>query len=187
MTHTTAFVTPVVDHWLKREIAQWDHPMKDQSDDPLHNERTLLPRSYISLPWRWSHAIVDFHFCHIDQSPDSVAACLDAETEKGSLESQSQPEEVRVAREEIKVLHDEKRKTEKLRMTVKKELEAARQKTTKLEEVKQTSRYQSRLCGGLKTGCFLELVGAGGFTATLKNILFIFVVLYSKYCCKLTL
>ena len=92
-----------------------------------------------------------------------------------------------MAREEIKVLHDEKRKTEKLRMTVKKELEAARQKTTKLEEVKRTCCYQLCLCGGLKTGCFLELVGAGGFTATLKNILFIFVVLYSKYCCKLTL
>ena len=25
-------------------------PMKDRSDDPLHHERTLLPRSYISLP-----------------------------------------------------------------------------------------------------------------------------------------
>ena len=23
MTHTTAFVKPVVDHWLEREIAQW--------------------------------------------------------------------------------------------------------------------------------------------------------------------
>ena len=23
MTHTTAFVTPVVEHWLEREIAQW--------------------------------------------------------------------------------------------------------------------------------------------------------------------
>ena len=33
-THTTAFVTPVVEHWLKIEIA------------PLHHERTLLPRSY---------------------------------------------------------------------------------------------------------------------------------------------
>ena len=44
-----AFVTPVVDHWLEREIAQWVHPMKDRSDDPSHHERTLLPRSYISL------------------------------------------------------------------------------------------------------------------------------------------
>ena len=44
------FGTPVVEHWLEREIAQWVHPMKDRSDDPSHNERTPLPRSYISLP-----------------------------------------------------------------------------------------------------------------------------------------
>ena len=49
IAHTTAFVTPVVVHWLEREIAQWVHPMNDRSDDPLHHERTLLPRSYISL------------------------------------------------------------------------------------------------------------------------------------------
>ena len=41
ITHTTAFVTPVVEHWLEREIAQWVHPMKDRSDDPAHHERTL--------------------------------------------------------------------------------------------------------------------------------------------------
>ena len=23
ITHTTAFVTPIMDHWLEREIAQW--------------------------------------------------------------------------------------------------------------------------------------------------------------------
>ena len=34
---------------MEREIAQWVHPTKDQSDDPSHHERTLLPRSYISL------------------------------------------------------------------------------------------------------------------------------------------
>ena len=34
ITHTTAFVTPVVEHWLEQEIAQWVHPMKDRSDDP---------------------------------------------------------------------------------------------------------------------------------------------------------
>ena len=27
IAHTTAFVIPVVEHWLKREIAQWVHPM----------------------------------------------------------------------------------------------------------------------------------------------------------------
>ena len=41
ITHTTAFVTPVVEHWLEREIAQWVHPMKDRSDDRPHHERTL--------------------------------------------------------------------------------------------------------------------------------------------------
>ena len=48
--HTTTFVAPVVEHWLECEIAQWVHPMKDRSEDPSHHERTLLPRSYISLP-----------------------------------------------------------------------------------------------------------------------------------------
>ena len=47
--HTTAFFTPVVEHWLEREIAQWIHSMKDRSDDSSHHERTLLPRSYIPL------------------------------------------------------------------------------------------------------------------------------------------
>ena len=47
--HTTAFVTPVVEHWLEREIAQWVHHMKDRSDDPSHRERTPIPLSYISL------------------------------------------------------------------------------------------------------------------------------------------
>ena len=46
----SAFVTSVVEHWLEREIAQWVHTMKDRSDDQSHHERTLLPRSYISLP-----------------------------------------------------------------------------------------------------------------------------------------
>ena len=36
--HTTAFVTPVVEHWLEREIAQWVQPMKDRSDNPSHHE-----------------------------------------------------------------------------------------------------------------------------------------------------
>ena len=35
--------------WMEREIAQWVHTMENRSDDPSHHERTLLPRSYISL------------------------------------------------------------------------------------------------------------------------------------------
>ena len=50
IAHTTAFVTPVVEHWLEREIAQWVRPMKDRSDDPSHHEGTLLQWSFISLP-----------------------------------------------------------------------------------------------------------------------------------------
>ena len=34
IAHTTTFVTPVVEHWLEQEIAQWVHTMKDRSDDP---------------------------------------------------------------------------------------------------------------------------------------------------------
>ena len=41
IAHTTAFVTPVVEHWLEQEIAEWVHPMKGRSDDPSHHERTL--------------------------------------------------------------------------------------------------------------------------------------------------
>ena len=57
ITHTTAFVTPVVEHWLEREIAQWVHPMKDRSDDPSDHVRTLLPGSYTSLP-----SLMDYTF-----------------------------------------------------------------------------------------------------------------------------
>ena len=49
IAHTTAFVTPVVEHWLEREIVQWVDSTKDRSDDRSHHEWTLLPQSYISL------------------------------------------------------------------------------------------------------------------------------------------
>ena len=49
ITHAMDFVTPVVEDWLEREIAQWVHSMKDRSNDPSHHEQTFLPRSYISL------------------------------------------------------------------------------------------------------------------------------------------
>ena len=48
-THTTAFVTPVVE--LNGST------MKVSSDDPSHHERTLLPRSYISLPFNTYHSL----------------------------------------------------------------------------------------------------------------------------------
>ena len=37
MTHTTAFVTPVVEHWLEQEIAQWVHVFEqNESVDIKH-------------------------------------------------------------------------------------------------------------------------------------------------------
>ena len=59
-----AFVTPVVEHWLEREIAQWVHPMKDRSDDPPHHERTLYlwatSRSPISGAYKDSYDVDSF-------------------------------------------------------------------------------------------------------------------------------
>ena len=60
ITHTTAFVTPVVEHWLEREIAQWVHPMKDRSakDNNARHHRTrvevdfLQRNAIISILWR---------------------------------------------------------------------------------------------------------------------------------------
>ncbi|KAJ8319029.1 hypothetical protein KUTeg_004120 [Tegillarca granosa] len=46
-----------------------------------------------------------------------------------------EPEDVKVAREELKVLHDEKHRTERVRNTVYKELDVAKQRTRKLEEM----------------------------------------------------
>lgn len=45
-------------------------------------------------------------------------------------------EEVQVARDELKVLHDEKHKTQRVITTVQKELETAQNKTRKLAEVR---------------------------------------------------
>ena len=58
IAHTTAFVPPVVEHWLEREIAQWVHPMKDRSDDTSHHERTLLPQS--SNIGKWVIFVMDY-------------------------------------------------------------------------------------------------------------------------------
>ena len=53
IAHTTAFVIPVVEHWLEREIAQWVQPMKDRSDDPSYHGVTS--RSTTSL-WCQEHS-----------------------------------------------------------------------------------------------------------------------------------
>ena len=67
ITHTTAFVTPVVEHWLERVIAQWVHPMKNRSDDPSHHERTL----YLGATSR-SPVMGDTYFCK-DGNPHELS------------------------------------------------------------------------------------------------------------------
>ena len=66
ITHTTAFVTPVVEHWLEREIAQWVRPMKDRSDDPSHHERTL----YLWATSRFSVTDGVHYWCNRDLRVD---------------------------------------------------------------------------------------------------------------------
>ena len=50
IAHTTAFVTPVVEHWLEREIARLygvRHMVKDHSDSEKEN---LLPPHRLLFP-----------------------------------------------------------------------------------------------------------------------------------------
>ena len=43
-----AFVTPVVEHWLEREIAKWVHSMKDRSA----THRTMSEHLHLLHPVR---------------------------------------------------------------------------------------------------------------------------------------
>ena len=59
-----AFVTPVMEHWLEREIAQWVHPMKDWSMSE-HSTSELRPAPHIFICWiqqrlEWNFFSVDF-------------------------------------------------------------------------------------------------------------------------------
>ena len=53
IVHTTAFVTPVVEHWLEREIAQWVDPTTQHTISECfyhgatsRSRRKLLPVIY---------------------------------------------------------------------------------------------------------------------------------------------
>ena len=48
ITHTTDCVTPVVEHWLERDIAQWVH-QEGSFWQPIAPWTDFLPRSYISF------------------------------------------------------------------------------------------------------------------------------------------
>ena len=51
ITHTTAFVTPVVEHWLVREIAQWgDANNKGKYMNTVHGDANDKGK-YINTIW----------------------------------------------------------------------------------------------------------------------------------------
>ena len=62
IAHTTAFVTPVVEHWLEREIAQWVHLMKVISKTFCYNISSgYLMNIYIGLIMFY-HSVYDEYF-----------------------------------------------------------------------------------------------------------------------------
>ena len=44
ITHTTDFVTPVVEHWLEREIAQWVHVI-----EAIQANKAKVLSAYVSM------------------------------------------------------------------------------------------------------------------------------------------
>ena len=51
ITHTTAFVTPVMEHWLEREIAQW----------VLICVSTIRNNEYVVLSKYFEYNVVNYH------------------------------------------------------------------------------------------------------------------------------
>ena len=49
ITHTTAFVTPVVGHWLEREIAQWAHYMGKDAQKGTLLLNGVVPRQRCTI------------------------------------------------------------------------------------------------------------------------------------------
>ena len=45
IAHTTAFVTPVVEHWLEREIAQWVHKMNICMNEWIYKGMDIMKES----------------------------------------------------------------------------------------------------------------------------------------------
>ena len=52
ITHTTAFVTPVVKHWLEQEIAQWVHRTMSEHSYPCIKEKYSPYQSVVAVDAR---------------------------------------------------------------------------------------------------------------------------------------
>ena len=65
-THTTVFVTPVMEHWLEQEIAQWDRS-DDPCDDPSHHREHSYHRAISHSQRLGSHFCIThgkYHYTH---------------------------------------------------------------------------------------------------------------------------
>ena len=51
ITHTTTFVTPVVEHWLERETAQWVHQSHSPAATCRPLDRAVLRAAACSVRW----------------------------------------------------------------------------------------------------------------------------------------
>ena len=63
ISHTTAFVTPVMEHWLEREIAQWVH----HEGSIRRSIGTMSEHSYhraTSHSYLCNDALNTFMWCH---------------------------------------------------------------------------------------------------------------------------
>ena len=67
IANTTAFVTPVVEHWLDREIVQWVHPMKNRSDE-IKQISTLIVINRFSPAC--THPVIILQLCIAQESID---------------------------------------------------------------------------------------------------------------------
>ena len=66
IAHTTAFVTPVVEHWLEREIAQWVHHGRIDPMTPSHSWANALTTELHLAPkyteFKMSHSVIEHLF-----------------------------------------------------------------------------------------------------------------------------
>ena len=80
ITHTTAFVTPVVEHWLERDIAQWVHYLNKRR---LYIGKLGQPvsRSHEQFVCGKSLNLTTFLTCHI-----LLVVCAEIYVEEGGGE-----------------------------------------------------------------------------------------------------
>ena len=68
IAHTTAFVTPVVEHWLVREIAQWDHHEESIGRPIAPWANALTTELHLASTQARKHGTCCMHHPHADRT-----------------------------------------------------------------------------------------------------------------------